>query len=178
MQRCAVAREAFISAQTSSCRHKDRRAKDIIRQHNDEAATVRFAKGLLKCIARMLVRLSVLWDFRENGKTPSAEIAQDLHCREFSFCEKILLLLRQSRGERDRTTAMGILWNRCLRKIFISVVVNTVDWMTLVKKSGDLAERLCVSLMRRPAQACVPRNQMLPKDNRAITNRGGNKHTS
>ena len=58
----ALAREAFIAAQTSSCRHKDRRAKDIIRQHNkDEAATVRIAKGLLKCIiARMVVRLSVL----------------------------------------------------------------------------------------------------------------------
>ena len=57
----AVAREAFIAAQTSSYRHKDRRAKDIIRQHNDdEAAAVHFAKGLLKCIARMVVRLSVL----------------------------------------------------------------------------------------------------------------------
>ena len=119
--------EAFIAAQTSSCRHKDRRAKDIIRQHNnDEAATVRFAKGLLKCIARMVVRLSVLWDLLENGKTLSAEIAQDLHRCEFSFSEKMLLFLQQTRGERDRTTVMGILWNRCLRKIFISFFVNIV----------------------------------------------------
>ena len=123
----ALAREAFIAAQTSSCRHKDRRAKDTIRQHNNEAATVRIAKGLLKCIiARMVVRLSVLWDLRENGKTLSAEIAQDLHRCEFSFREKMLLFLRQSSGERDHTTAMGIHWNRCLRKIFISVFFNTV----------------------------------------------------
>ena len=88
----AEAREAFIAAQTSSCRHKDRRTKDTIRQHNnDEAAMVRFAKGLLECIiARMVVCLSVLWDLRENGKTLSAEIAQDLHRREFSYREKIL----------------------------------------------------------------------------------------
>ena len=120
-----LAREAFIAAQTSSCRHKDRRAKDIIREYYEEAGTVRFAKPLLKCIARMLVRLSVLWDFRENGKTLSTEIAQDLLRREFSFRDKILLFLQQSRGERDRTTAMGIIWNRCLRKIFISIFVNT-----------------------------------------------------
>ena len=87
---------------------------------------MRFAKGLLKCIARMVVRLSVLWDLHENGKTLSAEIAQDLHRRVFSFREKMLLFLRQSHGERDRTTAMGILWSSCLRMIFINVFVNTV----------------------------------------------------
>ena len=74
------------------------------------------------------------------AKTLSAEIAQDLHRREFSFREKILLFLRQSRGERDRTTAMGILWNRCLRKIFISVFVNTVVTTATVTAAAPAAD--------------------------------------
>jgi GTP-binding protein EngB required for normal cell division len=145
----AVAREAFIAAQTFSCMHKDARAKLIIREYYQECASIRLAKSLLRGIARMLVRLAILWDFREHGRTLGTEIAQDLLRRELSFRDKLIFFLRKCRGERDRTTAMGVLWNRCLRRIFITVFFTTVitgderpeaaspppDWHELVQAS-------------------------------------------
>lgn len=123
----AVAREAFIAAQKFSVMHKEGRAKLIIREYYEQCVSIRFAKTLLKEIARMLVRLAMLWDFREQGSMLGTELAQDLLRRELSFRDKLVFFLRKCKGERDRTTAVGVLWNRALRKIFITIFVRCAE---------------------------------------------------
>ncbi|KAH3745337.1 GTP binding protein [Pelomyxa schiedti] len=148
-------REAFIGAQIVSCKHKDNTAKSIITEFFTQYAQTRFLRPLQNLISGMLVRLAILWDFVDRGSLLGTAIAQDLFARDLYF-RQILLILRSATGSRDYTTAVAILWNRCLRKIFMQIFFTTCgetpassNWEELVEKCfADLNEEALLNLVK------------------------------
>jgi hypothetical protein len=58
-----LARESFVSAQNVSIKHKDRLAREIIREHAENARASLLSSNLPEEIIRMATRLGVVWGF-------------------------------------------------------------------------------------------------------------------
>mmetsp|Transcript_1579 Transcript_1579/g.5565 ORF Transcript_1579/g.5565 Transcript_1579/m.5565 type:complete len:563 (-) Transcript_1579:70-1758(-) len=145
-----IARESFIAAQKVSLRIKERRAKHVITDFYDEQSHCFTQAQLLQSIAKMLTRLSILWDFRAHGHLYGTHIARDL-LSSFSVRDKIFLFVHKNKHQKLRATAIGIIWNRCVRKLFQEVFMETIKdytkeeldnmWPTLLETAfADLSE--------------------------------------
>ncbi|KAH3766767.1 GTP binding protein [Pelomyxa schiedti] len=155
-------REAFIGAQIVSCKHKENTAKLIITEYFEQYVQTRFLRPLQHLIAGMLVRLAILWDFVDRGSVLGTAIAQDLFARELYFRERILEILRSVTGSRAYTTAVAILWNRCLRNLFMEIFFSTCgdtvssNWEELVQRSfADLNGEALLHIVKSLASTCI-----------------------
>jgi len=109
-------REAFISAQFVNFSLKEERSQVIIREYFSNAQTIRVTATLMEAVSLLLTRLSILWDFREGGPIYCRAAAKSI-VGAFSFKDKLSLLLTKKKTFAFETTAMGILWTRCLQKL-------------------------------------------------------------
>ena len=89
------------------CRH-------VVYSDVEQYASIRMTSTLLVHIAKMLTRLSILWEFKEHGHLYGKQIAEDM-LNSFSFRDKVYLFMHRNKHARWRTVALGVLWNRCVR---------------------------------------------------------------
>jgi len=110
-----VLRGAFISAQTVNFHLKDEHSRGILENFWTVFTQVRTPAKLLKIIARMMAHLSIVWEFKKRGQEYGQFMARDL-VGAFTWKEKLNLLFQNKiEVQRKHITALGILWNRCLR---------------------------------------------------------------
>jgi len=121
-----VVKESFISSQFVSFELKDQRAHQILREHYHEVSSIRTVGTLVSIVAKMLTRISILWDFRQNSPFYSTLIAKDL-VGNLSLKEKIMMFLSRNTTYKIETTAIGILWNRCVRKLAKTLLHDFVE---------------------------------------------------
>lgn len=121
-----VAREAFISAQTVSFSSKEERAKIVIREFSNDYRQIRMSSTLLVHIAKMLTRLSILWDFKEHGHLYGKQIAEEL-LTSFSLRDKVYLFMHRNKHAHWRAVALGVLWNRCVRYLARRVFHDSIE---------------------------------------------------
>lgn len=121
-----VAREAFISAQTVSFSTKEERAKIIIREFSNDYRQIRMSSTLLVHIAKMLTRLSILWEFKEHGHLYGKQIAEEL-LTSFSLRDKVYLFMHRNKHAHWRAVALGVIWNRCVRYLARRVFHDSIE---------------------------------------------------
>jgi len=112
-----VATEAFISAQVVNFKLKDHHARVVLEEFLGEYEQCRLQSSLLKTIARMLTRLSILWDFQTHGHVYGMQIATSL-VNQLTFRDKLLLLMWNQLNTAltpAYTISFGIVWNKCIR---------------------------------------------------------------
>jgi len=122
----AIAKEAFVAAQRTSFNRKDQRVRGIITDFYEEQNHTFTSHGLLGTMAKMLTRLSLLWEFRDHGHLYATHIAKDM-MSSFSTRDKIFLLCHKNKHQKNRATAMGIIWNRCVRELAKIVLVEAAE---------------------------------------------------
>lgn len=169
----AIAREAFIAAQNVSFRLKDKRASKVIVEFYDEQTHCFTPSQLLLAIAKMLTRLSFLWEFREHGHLYGAHIAKDL-IKGFSFRDKLFLFMHKNKHQRLRATAIGIIWNRCVRNLAKKLLAESVEnhsvdenWTKMMEETfSDLCEECVDELEERLEDGGLERvlNEEMPGD--------------
>lgn len=117
-----VVHEAFISAQTVSYHLKEAKAHKVIDQFWDEYENIRTPGGLLKAIAKMMARLSIVWEFKQHGQLYGDLWARDL-VSHLKWKDKVNLLFhKKMEHQKVHIAAVGILWNRCLRNLAVGLL--------------------------------------------------------
>jgi GTP-binding protein EngB required for normal cell division len=121
-----LARERFVSAQRISMHIKNITARKIISEFHDvDFRNAFLERQQFKAVAKMVIRLSILWEFREHGHEYGAEIAKE-HVGQCSLRDRVFLLMRlQDEEKLAYTTALGVIWNRCVRDLYKSVFLQT-----------------------------------------------------
>jgi len=71
----------------------------------------------------MMANLSLVWEFKIHGEEYGATLAHDL-MSDLNWKDQLSLLLRQSDDQRLHCSALGVLWNRCLREMAIVIFRN------------------------------------------------------
>ena len=124
----SITREAFIFAQAYSCSHKDERAKEVIREHVTKFGGTWLGGDLFRVFMKTLVRLAILWKIQHYGLLVSHEIASRMLQRAFSVTGNVGRFIRKVAfgvaEDANSTTAIAVIWNRCLRSIFIKVFMT------------------------------------------------------
>lgn len=116
-----VVRDAFVSAQNVSFMLKETASRVIIEEFYNEFNHVRTQAKLLKIVAKMMARLSIVWEFKKHGHIYGATIARDL-VSSFTLKDRMNLLFhKKTNQQRVHVAALGILWNRCLRNLAMSL---------------------------------------------------------
>eukprot|EP00019_Armaparvus_languidus_P004394 CAMPEP_0168592488 /NCGR_PEP_ID=MMETSP0420-20121227/7759_1 /TAXON_ID=498008 /ORGANISM="Pessonella sp." /LENGTH=714 /DNA_ID=CAMNT_0008628479 /DNA_START=60 /DNA_END=2204 /DNA_ORIENTATION=+ len=126
-----LARDRFVAAQRVSMHTKNVTARKIITEYvSDDFGAARLERQLFKMVAKMLIRLSVLWEFREHGHEYGVEIAKE-HMGQFSYRDKLFLMLHKQDKHQDEklahTAALGVVWNRCVRLLYRSLFLQSFD---------------------------------------------------
>jgi len=117
-----VLRVSFISAQNVYFHIKKEKSHEILDRFWSVYTQVRTPAKLLKVVAQMMARLSIIWEFKKHGQEYGEFLARDL-IGAFSFKQKLCLLFRNKiEIQRKHLTALGILWNRCLRDFALELV--------------------------------------------------------
>lgn len=123
-----ITRDAFIFAQAYSCSHKDERAKEVIREHVREFSGTCLGGNLSRVFTKTLVRLAILWKIQHYGIAVSKEIASRMLQRAYSVSGDVGRFLRKIAfgvaENANSTTAIAVIWNRCLRSIFIKIFMT------------------------------------------------------
>merc|ERR1712137_25029 len=122
----AIAKEAFVAAQRASFQMKDQRVRRIITEFYEEQSHTYTSQGLLGTMAKMLTRLSLLWEFRDHGHLYATHIAKDM-MSSLSTRDKIFLFCHKNKHQKNRATALGIVWNRCVRELAKIVLVEAAE---------------------------------------------------
>jgi len=121
-----VSKEAFISAQRISFELKERRARRVLRDFQYDFHHVKLSHGLLKILAKMITRLSILWEFREHGHLYGIQLAKELiGC--YSFKDKLSLMMGKDKNKLNDALALGVLWNRCVRNLAMKLFHDTFE---------------------------------------------------
>lgn len=131
------AREAFISAQSTSCSHKDLRAKLIMHEYARNAKGPG-GGGVLSEMTKVLVRLASMWNFQRYGMSVSHTIVDTMFKRAISL-SKVKGLVLKFGGSSDatlleHTIPVVVIWNRCLRKLFILTSFEVIKGRELSQK--------------------------------------------
>jgi len=122
-----VVREAFISAQNVSFSLKERAAKVIIKEYYNEFRKVRTPAKLLRLVAKMMARLSVLWEFKQHGNLYGDEMTKYL-VKNFTWKDKFSMLFGKNvKPQQNYNTSLGILWNRCLRHLAVELFHESIE---------------------------------------------------
>lgn len=72
-----------------------------------------------------LLRLSIVWEFRDHGHLLATHIARDM-MSDFSIRDKVFLFVHKNKHQKNRATAIGIIWNRSVR-LLAKVIGNFID---------------------------------------------------
>lgn len=146
----ALARERFVAAQRVSMHHKNVTARKIIEEFHDiDFGGARFERQLYKVVAKMVIRLSILWEFREHGHEYGLEIAKE-HMGQYTFRDRLFLMVHKQDKHQDEklahTTALGIIWNRCVRELYKGLFLHTFGHApeTEEKSSAQISDILSV----------------------------------
>eukprot|EP01128_Nolandella_sp_AFSM9_P000600 TRINITY_DN1074_c0_g1_i2.p1 TRINITY_DN1074_c0_g1~~TRINITY_DN1074_c0_g1_i2.p1 ORF type:complete len:648 (+),score=116.23 TRINITY_DN1074_c0_g1_i2:68-1945(+) len=116
-----VVRDAFVSAQNVSFMLKETTSRVIIEEFYNEFNHVRTPAKLMKIVAKMMARLSVVWEFKKHGHIYGATIAKDL-VSSFSLKDRMNLLFhKKTKEQKLHVASLGVLWNRCLRNLAMSL---------------------------------------------------------
>ena len=73
-----------------------------------------------------LNRLSSIWDFKEHAALSASQMAKDV-VGSLSIRDKIFLFVHKNKHQRLRATAIGIIWNRCVRELAKIVFLESVE---------------------------------------------------
>eukprot|EP01090_Pellita_catalonica_P019492 TRINITY_DN6662_c0_g1_i1.p1 TRINITY_DN6662_c0_g1~~TRINITY_DN6662_c0_g1_i1.p1 ORF type:complete len:625 (+),score=102.54 TRINITY_DN6662_c0_g1_i1:62-1876(+) len=120
-----LARDSFIAAQKVSIEAKQVRAQGIIVGYSTDFEKVHQKNSLLKITAKMLTRLSIVWQFREHGNLYGVDVAKHM-VKKLSLRDNVLLFIHKNNLQMYRSLAMGVLWNRCVRKLALMLVRDTL----------------------------------------------------
>lgn len=116
-----VVRDAFISAQNVSFQLKECNSHHVIEEFWDEYSHVRTPAKLLRVIAKMMARLSIVWEFKQHGHVYGELLARNL-VSHLKWKDRINLLFhKKTEQQRIHITALGILWNKCLRDLAVAL---------------------------------------------------------
>jgi len=121
-----VVREAFVSAQFVSFSLKDSRAAKIILDFSKEFQKVHLGSSLMRITAKMLTRLSILWDFRQHGHLYGTKIAKDI-VHVLSMRDRLFLMLNKHRNQLLHICALGVVWNDFVRSLAMKVFKTCVE---------------------------------------------------
>eukprot|EP01126_Amoeba_proteus_P033389 TRINITY_DN3279_c0_g1_i7.p1 TRINITY_DN3279_c0_g1~~TRINITY_DN3279_c0_g1_i7.p1 ORF type:complete len:552 (+),score=107.38 TRINITY_DN3279_c0_g1_i7:149-1804(+) len=141
-----VVRDNFVAAQNVSLAFKEEMAQKVITEFwTDFGHSVTYSY-LIESIARMLARLSIVWEFKGNGQQVGSLLAGDLvTClnwkRRFNLIGQEKKMV-PSHSERLHLTSLGILWNLCLKELCVSLIKT---WQT-ASTSGSLSFRQAPTL--------------------------------
>lgn len=121
-----LARERFVSAQQVSMSAKDNTARKIIADFHDvDFVHARLDRQQFNAVAKMLVRLSTVWEFREHSREYATVLARE-HVGQYSLRDRVFLLMGRQDKRREATcarlTALGIVWHRCVRTLYTSIL--------------------------------------------------------
>tara|TARA_R110002050_G_scaffold252568_4_gene390764 strand:- start:1690 stop:2448 length:759 start_codon:yes stop_codon:yes gene_type:complete len=121
-----VVREAFVSAQFVSFYLKDVRASKIVLDFSKEYNKVHLGSTLMRIVAKMLTRLSILWDFRQHGHLYGTKIAKDV-VHVLSIRDRVFLMLNKHKDQLHHICALGVLWNDFVRSLALNVFQSCVE---------------------------------------------------
>eukprot|EP01121_Diplochlamys_sp_Union-15-3_P007555 TRINITY_DN1930_c0_g1_i1.p1 TRINITY_DN1930_c0_g1~~TRINITY_DN1930_c0_g1_i1.p1 ORF type:complete len:286 (-),score=35.71 TRINITY_DN1930_c0_g1_i1:95-952(-) len=126
---------------------KDKAAKQIISDYYSEYLKIRTPAKLLKLVATMMARLSIVWEFKKHGNLYGTEMAKDLF-KHFSWKDKFLMFFhtKQIHAQQIHTTSLGILWNRCLRHLAAELCYELIH-QNLTTKQIDTKWRDTLSII-------------------------------
>uniref|UniRef100_A0A6B2L5G6 G domain-containing protein n=1 Tax=Arcella intermedia TaxID=1963864 RepID=A0A6B2L5G6_9EUKA len=117
----AVLQGAFISAQNVNFHLKEEHSCKILADFWSGFGQARTPTKLFKIIAQMMANLSIVWDFKRRGLLYGEFMARDV-VGAFTWRDKFQLLFQNKTDfQRIHTTALGILWSRCLRSLAIEL---------------------------------------------------------
>lgn len=136
-----LARDRFVAAQRVSMHAKNTTARQIIVDfHDNDFRHARLERQLFKVVAKMLIRLSILWEFREHGHEYGTEIAKE-HMGQYSLRDRVFLLMhkqdKQSEEKLNHCTALGVVWNRCVRELYKALFL--VSFGDVERNDADLS---------------------------------------
>jgi ribosome biogenesis GTPase A len=164
-----VVRDAFVSAQNVSFGVKEQSSSRVLMEFWDEFPNVRTRSKLMKVVAKMMARLSIVWEFKRHGHLYGTTVAKDLVSILNWKDQMNLLLQKKMQTQRLHTCALGILWNRCLRDLAICLFNNwskAPDFLV-----GDKVSNVCNSLF----QSCFSQfneENLLLIENELVTSDG------
>jgi hypothetical protein len=139
-----VVRDAFVSAQNVSFVLKESTSRSIVSQFWHDFHHVRTPAKLLRIVARMMARLSIVWEFKKHGHLYGATIARDL-VSSFTWRDKVNLLFhKRTKLQQLHSTALGILWNRCLRNLSTSLFHA---WSAASSSGADFESKMVCQAM-------------------------------
>jgi GTP-binding protein EngB required for normal cell division/ribosomal protein S27E len=134
----AVVREAFISAQSVSFSLKNARAHRIISDFAAEAGHVHLSGTLVRSIAKMLTRLSILWNFRQYGHLYGTRIAKDV-VHHMNFRDKLFVFVHKNHDHVNRSIALGYLWCGCVRQLAAEALNTSILFAGRPSPAGSSA---------------------------------------
>ncbi|KAL6054920.1 G domain-containing protein [Balamuthia mandrillaris] len=129
-----LAKDSFIAAQSVSFHLKEDQAKKVLLESEKDFERVRGKGSLVKITAKMLTRLSIIWQFREHGNLYGVDVAQHL-VSSFTFRDSIMLFIHKHQSQKNHAIALGILWNRCVRSLAMEIFND-------ITELGDEIDRL------------------------------------
>mmetsp|Transcript_130556 Transcript_130556/g.194443 ORF Transcript_130556/g.194443 Transcript_130556/m.194443 type:complete len:420 (+) Transcript_130556:228-1487(+) len=119
-------KDSFVATQRVSFQLKEERARKIITEfYNDQTKTMT-THGLFALMSTLLTRLSNLWDFKEHAHLSAIHIARDA-VGHLSLRDKIFLFIHKNKHQRLRSTAIGIIWNSCVRELAKIMLIESVE---------------------------------------------------
>jgi GTP-binding protein EngB required for normal cell division len=121
-----LARERFVSAQQVSMSAKDSAARKIFTDfHDADFLHAHLDRQQFNAVAKMLVRLSTVWEFREHSREYATALARE-HVGQYSLRDRVFLLMGRQDKRREATlarlTAVGIVWHRCVRSLYTAIL--------------------------------------------------------
>ena len=122
-----------MSAQFASFLLKDKRCARIILDFAQEFDHVHLAHALVSIVAKMLTRLSILWNFKQHGHVYGSMIAHDV-VEVLSMRDRVFILLSQNHDCKYSLCAIGVLWGDFVRSLSMSV------FQSCLRKEEDLME--------------------------------------
>jgi len=121
-----LARDAFVASQKVSIHAKEEQAKQVIME---QAAAIGQAHGrgiLMKESAKMLTRLSIIWQFKEHGDSYGKDIVKHLGDK-LTLRDNVMLILHQNKTPKTRAIALGVVWNHCVRDLAMELFQDSMD---------------------------------------------------
>jgi len=128
-----LARDAFVASQKVSTHVKEEQAKNAIIEQSNAIDKAHGRGGLMKETAKMLTRLSIIWQFREHGDMYGKEVVKHLG-DTLSLRDSVLLILHQNKTPKSRAIALGLVWNHCVRALAMELFKDTIE----IENEADL----------------------------------------
>eukprot|EP01088_Endostelium_zonatum_P015014 TRINITY_DN3508_c0_g1_i1.p1 TRINITY_DN3508_c0_g1~~TRINITY_DN3508_c0_g1_i1.p1 ORF type:complete len:616 (-),score=177.29 TRINITY_DN3508_c0_g1_i1:71-1918(-) len=130
-----LARDAFVASQKVSIHAKEEQAKQVI---TEQATAIGQAHGrgiLMNESAKMMTRLSIIWQFKEHGDSYGKDIVKHLGDK-LTLRDNVMLILHQNKTPKTRAIALGVVWNHCVRDLAMELFQDSMD----IDNEDDLAK--------------------------------------